>query len=250
MSETSFCIANWKMNKNIQESIEYLEEIKKMDLSKSGSEMIICPSYLALNSLIEDEDKGNKIVFGAQNVSSETKGSFTGEISISMLESIACKWVIIGHSERRISIKETDLDIANKMKLVYESKINPILCVGETSMEREDKKTSTVLKRQIISAFKYINFEKKKNILIAYEPIWAIGTGLAADIVSIQSNILIIKNIINNINTKDCNIYILYGGSVDENNASDIFSINGVNGFLIGTSSLNAEKSYDIYRKI
>ena len=139
MIKPSFCIANWKMNKNLLESITYLEEIKKTDLSITKSEMIICPSYLALNDLILYEDKIKGISFGAQNVSSETGGSFTGEVSISMLESINCKWVIIGHSERRLIMKETESEIAKKMQLVYKSKLTPILCVGETFLQKKKR---------------------------------------------------------------------------------------------------------------
>ena len=250
MSKTSFCIANWKMNKTIQEATDYIEKINKMDLSKSSAKMIICPSYTNLNDLIRYENKINKITFGAQNVSSENKGSFTGEVSISMLESIGCSWVIIGHSERRLIMQEKDSEIARKIELVYNSTLNPILCIGETSAENKNGETHKVLERQINTAFEYLDFENNKEILIAYEPIWAIGTGTAADRKSIENNIKIIKNIINNINTKNCNIYLLYGGSVDENNASDIFSIDDVNGFLIGTSSLDVERFYDIYRQI
>jgi len=250
MIKPSFCIANWKMNKNLLESIAYLEEIKKIDLSITESEMIICPSYLALNDLILYEDKIKGISFGAQNVSSEREGSFTGEVSISMLESINCKWVIIGHSERRLIMKETESEIAKKMQLVYKSKLTPILCVGETFLQKKNKETHVILEQQIITAFESVDFKKKKKILIAYEPIWAIGTGVPADKLSIENNIQIIKNIINNIDTKDCNIYLLYGGSVDENNVANIFGINDINGFLIGTSSLSAKIFYDIYRQI
>ena len=250
MNKTSFCVANWKMNKDFNESIFYLEKLKKIDLSENKSNIIICPSYLDLHELVKYKEKIKGIDFGAQNVFSEPKGSFTGEISVSMLESIGCKWVILGHSERRVVLGETDLDIAKKMKLVYESKLNPILCIGESLLEKEQKETSVVLKRQINTAFNSIDFKKNKNILIAYEPVWAIGTGVAASVADITNNIKIIKNIIKNIDTKDCNIYLLYGGSVDGNNASNIFSINEVDGFLIGTASLSIESFYKIYRQI
>ena len=250
MNKPAFCIANWKMNKTLQEAADYIEKIKKMDLSKSTSKMIICPSYPNLNDLIKSGNKINKIAFGAQNVSSQIEGSFTGEVSISMLESVGCTWVIIGHSERRLIMQEKDSEIAKKMKLVCNSTLNPILCVGETFAENKNGKTYEILEKQIITAFENVDFEKKRQILIAYEPIWAIGTGVAADKDSIENNIQIIKNIINNINTKDCNICLLYGGSVDVNNAADIFNIKDVSGFLIGTSSLTVENFYDIYRQI
>ena len=250
MNKPSFCIANWKMNKTFEESIDYMRIIETMDLSKSNSKVIICPSYLVLNNLIKRGKQISDISFGAQNVSSEIEGSFTGEVSINMLKSISCKWVIIGHSERRLIMKETDSEISKKMKLAYNADLNPILCIGETFEENQNNETNKVLERQILTAFESLNFKKNSQILIAYEPIWAIGTGIAADKNSIKSNIQIIKNIINNIDTKDCNICLLYGGSVDERNATDIFSIENVNGFLIGTSSLDAKKFCDIYRQI
>ena len=250
MNKKSFCIANWKMNKNILESISYLEDFNKFDLSVSKSEIIISPSFLYLNTLINHNSDWDRINFSAQNVSHEKKGSFTGEVSIDMLESIACKWVIIGHSERRLILKETEPDISKKMQLVCNSNVNPILCVGETLKERKNNETSKILNSQIITAFEKINFTRNNKILIAYEPIWASGTGIAADMNSIEENIQIIKNIINNIDTKDCNIYLLYGGSVNEYNTAEIFSINDINGFLIGSSSLNARTFYNIYKQI
>ena len=167
MNKISFCIANWKMNKNLQEATDYMEEIQKMDLLESDSKMIICPSYPNLNDLIKCGNKINEIAFGAQNVSSEMQGSFTGEVSISMLESIGCSWVIIGHSERRSIMQETDSEIANKMELVCNSALNPILCVGETFAENKNGETCQVLERQIITAFKNIDFKKNQQILIA-----------------------------------------------------------------------------------
>ena len=128
--------------------------------------------------------------------------------------------------------------------------MKPIVCVGEALDERNAGQTKEVLRKQIENGFNNLEGINGENLILAYEPIWAIGTGTAADIKSIENNIQIIKNIINNINTKNCNIYLLYGGSVDENNASDIFSIDDVNGFWIGASSLDAKRFYDIYRQI
>ena len=262
MDKKSFCIANWKMNKNISECIEYLETFNSFDLSVSNSEIIISPSFLYLNTLIKENCNPNRINFSAQNVFNEERGSFTGEVSIEMLESIKCKWVIIGHSERRVIMGETESDISKKMHLVYISNLTPILCIGETFKEKENipypllldteenNQTEKVLNSQIFTAFEKIDFTKNKTVLIAYEPIWAIGTGLAADRNTIEKNIGIIKNIINNINIKNCNISLLYGGSVDEYNADEIFSIPDIKGFLIGSSSLDAQRFYNIYKQI
>ena len=247
MTKKSFCIANWKMNKNIKESIDFLNKINNEDLSVSDSKMIICPSFL---SLAINSNENNDISFGSQNVSSLEKGSLTGEISISMLEDIICDWVIVGHSERRTIFNETDNNIADKMKLVYMSSLNPILCIGESLDQKNNNLTSEILGKQIDLALSKIDFTISKDILIAYEPVWAIGTGIAADIGIIEKNMKLIKKMINNINTNNCNIYLLYGGSVNENNATEIFDLTDVNGFLIGGASLEVESFYSIYKQI
>mgnify|MGYP003751884015 CR=1 FL=1 len=247
MNKKSFCIGNWKMNKNLDESADFLNQFKSKDLSVSDSEIIICPSFI---SLIFGYKTIDKISFGAQNVSPLEKGSQTGEISIDMLENINCDWVIIGHSERRELFNETDHDIANKMGLVYTSALNPILCIGESLKEKNNNQTAVILENQIKSALSKIDFTIEKDILIAYEPIWAIGTGVAAELNIIEKNMKLIKKIINNITTNNCNIYLLYGGSVNEHNVAEIFSLADVNGFLIGGASLEVGSFYDIYKQI
>ena len=238
INKKSFCIANWKMNKTLDESKVYLDQLSSKDLSVSNSNLIICPSFISL-SLMSLFKENSSIIFGSQNVSHKRKGALTGEISISMLENIDSKWVIIGHSERRKLFLETNDHISSKMKLVLSSKLNPILCIGETLEERNNNLTKNILENQLKTAFSKVDFNScsNKDILIAYEPIWAIGTGISADIETISNNITIIKNIINNYDINNCNIYLLYGGSVNEINAAEIFNINNMNGFLIGTSS-------------
>ena len=235
------------MNKNLDESADFLNQFKDKDLSVSNSEIIICPSFI---SLIFGYKANDKISFGAQNVSPLEKGSQTGEISIDMLENINCDWVIVGHSERRELFNETDDDVANKMGLVYNSVLNPILCIGESLEEKNNNQTAAILENQIKSALSKIDFTIEKDILIAYEPIWAIGTGVAAELNIIEKNMKLIKKIINNISTNNCNIYLLYGGSVNEHNVAEIFSLTDVNGFLIGGASLEVESFYDIYKQI
>jgi triosephosphate isomerase len=249
-NKKSFCIANWKMNKNLIESNNFLDKLYLKDLSVSKSNIVICPSFLSLSDLL-DHSKSD-VAFGAQNICYEEKGSYTGEVSISMLESIKCEWVIVGHSERRQLFSESNTEIAKKMLLVMNSKLNPILCVGESLEERNADSTKSVLEHQIDSAFSKIKDGKfnHKNILIAYEPVWAIGTGISADIDIIDKNISIIKKIINKYDINNCNIYLLYGGSVNEVNAAEIFKINDMNGFLIGTSSLEVDTFYKIFKQI
>ena len=247
MSKKSYCVANWKINKNLDESADFLNQLKGKNLSISNSEIIICPSFI---SLVFGFKKNENISFGSQNVSSFKKGSYTGEISIDILENIHCDWVILGHSERRRLFHENDEDIANKMNLVYKSSLNPILCIGESLEEKNNNETDTILDKQIKSGFSKIDFKIQKNILIAYEPIWAIGTGLSAELNIIERNMGLIKKIINNISTNNCNIYLLYGGSVNEHNAAEIFALNDVSGFLIGRASLEVESFYGIYKRI
>ncbi len=247
MNKKSFCIANWKMNKKLDESDDFLAELKNKDLTISDSKMIICPSFI---SLAISSNENDRISFGAQNVSFFKEGALTGEVSIDMLENICCDWVIIGHSERRKLFNESNSDIANKMKLVYASSLNPVLCIGESLDEKNNNQTAEILENQIKSALLKIDFKIEKDILIAYEPIWAIGTGVSAELDIIEKNMKLIKKIINNISTNNCNIYLLYGGSVNAHNAAEIFELTDVNGFLIGSASLEVDSLYDIYKQI
>ncbi len=247
MIRKKICVANWKMNKNFTQSEDFLKEISQKDLSSNSCELVICPSYDSL-FLFSRSDSG--LSFGAQDVSHLNNPSSTGEISVDMLTSNNCKYVIIGHSERREFLGETNETISLKMKQVYDSELIPILCIGETLEEKLNELTSGILENQIKKAFSKIEFKSKKNILIAYEPVWAIGTGQAADNNTIKYNMDLIKKIINNIYTKNCNIYLLYGGSVNENNASEIINIDNVDGFLIGSASLEADSFYKIFKQL
>tara|TARA_B100001778_G_C18185065_1_gene448693 strand:- start:107 stop:589 length:483 start_codon:yes stop_codon:yes gene_type:complete len=156
---------------------------------------------------------------------------------------------IIGHSERRELFNENDLNVNSKLQILNNSPVNPIICIGETIDENESGITKAVLKNQLIKIFENNDFKESKEYIIAYEPIWAIGTGKSADTETIYSIHKFLKNIINEINTNNCNICLLYGGSVNDNNAAEILSINEVDGFLIGSASLNADKFYNIYNK-
>ena len=249
MNKKSFCIANWKMNKNMDESLSFLDNLSNFDLKISDSNIVICPPSINLFYLA-NQNKNNLISFGCQNIFHKIRGSHTGENSISMIENIRCDWVIVGHSERRNDCNENNQIIADKMKLVYNSSLKPILCIGETFKQKENNETEKILKEQINTAFSKITLNEDKDILIAYEPVWSIGTGIAATIDVINKNMKIIKNIINSFELNNCNLYLLYGGSVNENNATEIFSLDNVNGFLIGTSSLDVQTFYNIYKQI
>lgn len=250
MNKKLFCIANWKMYLNTDESIDFIGKLSTLELNQA-IDVVICPSFISLFPLANYNFASN-ISLGSQNVSSFNKGAYTGEISIDMIENLRCKWTIIGHSERRSLLNEKELEISKKFKIVMNSSISPILCVGESHEERKAGTTEDVLTKQINSAFNEIDFTlyNNKTILIAYEPVWSIGTGIAADIDTITDNINLIKNIIKNYNLNNCNLYILYGGSVNENNAKSILSNNNLDGFLIGSASLDPNVFASIINQI
>ena len=186
---------------------------------------------------------------GSQNVSEFENGAFTGENSLQMIKESNCNFAIIGHSERRQKFHESDIDVCNKLKVLNNSNVTPIICIGETLEEKESGITRAVLKNQIKRIFNDINLNSSKEYIIAYEPIWAIGTGKSANIETIYSIHKFLKNIINEINLNNCNICLLYGGSVNENNASDLLTVDEVDGFLIGSASIDADVFYNIYNK-
>ena len=239
----NYCIANWKMNFNISDSIKFIDDLIKNNLQNSKTKIILCPSFISIKEV------GNKISkyeieLGAQNAHHSLSGAYTGEISVDMLKEIECEWVILGHSERRQYFGEEDVILNDKLNTVIKSGLNPVLCIGEDLDQRNNSETFTVLKRQLDIALNNINVENKE-ILIAYEPVWAIGTGVSADINIIRETVDWIKEYL--LQKLSINIPILYGGSVSKSNCSDIIQLDNINGFLIGTSSLDVSEFYNIY---
>jgi len=238
-----YCIANWKMNLNIKESILFSEELQKKDLEKKKTQIILCPSFVSLKEL-KKSFLNSKLTLGAQNVHHEYKGAFTGEVSIEMLKEVKCEWVILGHSERRQYFNEEDVIINDKLNTVVKNDLKPILCIGETLDQKNKNETFSVLKHQLNTALNKINVENS-GLVIAYEPVWAIGTGLSASIDEISNSIKWIKEFL--LEEFSIKIPILYGGSVSSSNSVAIGEVDGVDGFLIGTSSLDVEEFYKIY---
>ena len=223
-------VGNWKMNP------ESLKEAQKLFNSiKSGkSEFIVCPPFVYLSSL-----KGK---LGAQNCFYEDKGAYTGEISASMLKNLGCEYVIIGHSERRQYFKENNEIVNKKIKKALSLGLKPILCIGETEKEREEEKTDQIIKDEIIYGLEGIPASKAP--IIAYEPIWAIGTGNACDVEEAQRMGLLIRKIVSktyNLSVSK-NLCLLYGGSVNSSNASSYLKEAGFNGLLVGGASLKADE--------
>jgi triosephosphate isomerase len=245
---SKYCIANWKMYMDISKIDSYFIDFLVRDFIYKCN-IVICPSSIHINYVSELIKSNQTISLGAQNVSEYDSGAYTGEHSLKMLIDSDCKYSIIGHSERRQFCGETDSNVNNKLRILNYSDIIPIICIGETFEENDSGITRQILENQLKRIFNNIELNNSKDCIIAYEPIWAIGTGKSANVETIYSVHKFLKNIINEINTNNCNICLLYGGSVNEDNAKEIFEINEVDCFLIGSASINAAKFYNIYNK-
>lgn len=229
--------ANWKMHFSVDEAESTAREMVKK-IEKSSADILVCASFIHLDRLSKIF-KDSIIKLGAQNMHFEEKGAFTGETSPIMLKSVSCEYVILGHSERRHIFKEDDEFINKKVKSALHHGLKPILCVGETLNERNNDQAFSVVSRHIKKGVEGIN---PSDIIIAYEPVWAIGTGIAADLGTVSKMHNFIRSLV-----KDSSI--LYGGSVKPKNAEELSQIENVNGFLIGGASLKAEDFKDIIEK-
>lgn len=235
---------NWKMNNNIEESLTLVKNL--IQLSKDFNddvEVLVCAPFTALYS-IKQFLSDSKIKLGAQNMHYNEKGAYTGEISPLMLKDIGIDYVIIGHSERRQYFNETDESVNKKLKSSIKFGIKPILCVGETLQQRESKIEKATVKNQIINAFKDIKDEDSVKVVIAYEPIWAIGTGKTATSDEANNMALFIRNTFKEIYGEELSmqLLILYGGSVKGENASELMNKSDIDGALVGGASLKAEE--------
>ena len=249
MHRRRFCVANWKMNFNSSDTKSFLENWGKKDLKNEEVKTIICPSFTELNTTAELLHNSDSEL-GAQNVYYESNGAYTGEISCRMLKDLGCNWVIIGHSERRAIFGETDEMVCHKLNKLTSENMYPIVCIGETKDERENGKTEEVLSRQLLVAFENQKGKNIEHTVIAYEPVWAIGTGITATIDMISEAHQCIRNIFNTNGFNGNEISILYGGSVTNENAAELSNITDVDGFLVGTASLDVEKFYAIYNQL
>lgn len=242
---------NWKMNLSFQEAEELFEDIIDLygDDNTNNPKLIICPPYpyLEMGTDLMDE---LKISIGAQNVSDQNLGAYTGEISALMLNSMDVEYCIVGHSERRKYFKESAKLLKDKIERLLENDISPIFCCGEQLEERESLKEYDVVKAQVFNTLFDLNKDEIKNVIIAYEPVWAIGTGLTATPEEAEQMHKFIRNLIEEKYGKSIaeNISILYGGSCNANNAREIFSKPNVDGGLIGGASLKASDFYKIYK--
>jgi len=235
-------VGNWKMNYTLSEAINFVNELKDNISKVDNIDTGICPTAICLSD-IKKIVKDTDIKVGAQNVYYEDKGAYTGEISACMLREIDIDYCIIGHSERRQYFGETDEGVNLKAKKLLEQKITPIICVGETLSQREENIHFNLVKKQIQKAFEGIEENNAQNIVIAYEPIWAIGTGVTASSEQAEEMCRYIRNVISEIYNENIaeNIRIQYGGSVNISNAKEILTMPNIDGALIGGASLKLE---------
>ena len=230
---------NWKMHKTIAEALEFVNDVK--DRVKSNEvEAFICAPFTLLKDL-KEATKGTDIKIGAQNMHFEEKGAFTGEISPLMLKELYMDYVIIGHSERRQYFNETDETVNKKVLKALEVNIDPILCVGETLEEREAGNTKDVCKVQVEKALENVSKEDLAKVVIAYEPVWAIGTGKTATSEDANDVIAYIREVVANLYGELANeVRIQYGGSVKPSNVAEIMNQSDIDGALVGGASLEA----------
>jgi len=247
----SVIAGNWKMNNDISESQNLVSGIISGLGNDTMCDVIVCPPFTSLsevNTLI----KNTPVKLGAQNIHFEDSGAFTGEISSSMLKSVGCEYVIIGHSERRTIFGENDEMINKKIIKALESGLKVIFCIGESLEQREEGVTNEVVKKQIVGGLLNVTTNNLKNIIIAYEPIWAIGTGKTATPEQAQEVHLFIRGLIEQIYSKESAeiLVIQYGGSVKPDNAATLLSQPDIDGALIGGACLKADSFLSIIASV
>jgi triosephosphate isomerase len=241
---------NWKMNKTLDEAVQLVSELKnELARFEPKCEIIVCPPFTNLEA-VHAVIKDSPIHLGAQNMYFEDSGAFTGEISPDMLRSVGVEYVIIGHSERRAIFNEDDSTINKKLKKAFEKELKPILCVGETLEQRESGITEQVIRTQIEGALQDITAENISDLILAYEPVWAIGTGKTATPDQAEEIHMFIRNLIATLYdaTTAENLTIQYGGSVKPTNAASLLSQPNIDGALVGGACLKAESFVEIIK--
>jgi triosephosphate isomerase len=236
---TPVIAGNWKMYKTAEEAASFVAALREEHLP-DGVEAVLCAPFTALPALVEAA-KGTRVGVGAQNVHWEKEGAFTGEVSVPMLKAAGVRYVIIGHSERRAWFAETDETVNKKVKAAHAGELIPIVCVGETLEERESGKTKETVQRQVKLAFDGISSEEMKRTIIAYEPVWAIGTGRAATAEDAEEVISFIRKTVADLfdDVVANEVRIQYGGSVKPDNIRSFLDMPNIDGALVGGASLD-----------
>ena len=238
---TPMIAGNWKLHKTVAEAESFIGTLLPRVSSADGVEVAICPSFLALGAMV-DSTRGSRVQVFAQNMHQSPDGAFTGEVSAAMLVEAGVGGVVLGHSERRALFGETDKALALKVPAALEAGLVAILCVGETEEERERGDTERKLRHQVQENLARVETERLGEIMIAYEPIWAIGTGRVATAAQAQEAIAFIRALVGDRSPEQAQrTRVLYGGSAKPDNAAELLALPDVDGALVGGASLDAE---------
>lgn len=239
-------IGNWKMNLNVHESSLYLHKLADMIPVRRDVEVVVAPTMLAIQTLSLQINR-RQFKLAAQNFYWRDSGAFTGEVSASQLRSVV-DYGIIGHSERRHIFHDTEKDIRNKVQAAVRNNIKPILCIGETARERSEGEATDVINDQLMSGLANLTSDELETLVIAYEPVWAIGTGDNALPTDVQEAVKVIRGQIKNLygSKAASDVRVLYGGSVTSSSAADYLAVKGIDGLLVGGASLDANAFLNI----
>lgn len=248
--KTKIVVGNWKLHLSVPESTVYIEKLKKALKGIKKTEIVICPSFLDIYPASK-ELQGTNIALGAQNMFYEEEGAYTGEISPMALSHFV-KYVILGHSERRMLFGETDKNVARKAEAAFANAILPIICVGETLHENQDGLSKVVVMNQVETGVSHMTSEEIAKSIIAYEPVWAIGTGRVCKPEEADKMALNIRNLIKAMYGEKAatGLRVLYGGSVDDKTVKGFLKTKNVDGFLVGSASVNGEKFVNILKEV
>ena len=241
MSRTPFIAGNWKMNKTVSEAESFVASLLPRVSTADGVDVAVCVPFTALQAVV-DSTRGSRVEVYAQNMHQAPSGAFTGEVSAPMLVELDVHGVVLGHSERRQRFGETDRALAEKVPVALEAGLKPILCVGETEDEREAGDTQRKLRHQVQEGLEKVDTERRGDVVIAYEPIWAIGTGRVATPEQAQEAIGFVRALVADRDREQAErTRILYGGSVKPDNAPELLGLADIDGALVGGASLEVE---------
>ncbi len=249
MNRKPLIAGNWKMNKTAPEAVDTARKLIELTQDATDVEVMVAPTLLSLPAVAKTI-QGSSLKLGAQNLYHESQGAFTGEVSADMVKAAGAEYVLIGHSERRQLFNETDASISLKIKAAVQAGLKPVLCIGETENERDEEKTFLVLDKQVRSGVESSRSHELQHLVLAYEPVWAIGTGKTATVEMVDEVHTFLRNLLADLLSKELadKIRILYGGSVKPGNAKELMAIEDVDGALVGGASLEAETFSEIVR--
>jgi triosephosphate isomerase (TIM) len=249
MKRTPLIAGNWKMYKTGSQAVETAGKLAGLCQGINDIDVMIAPTFLSL-PLVVSAVQGSCVKVGAQNLYFEKEGAYTGEVSADMIKSAGAEYAIIGHSERRQYFGETDASVRKKIQATLLAGLKPILCIGETDSEREDEKTFLVLDKQVSDGLKGFGLDELDGLILAYEPVWAIGTGKSANAGQVEEVHQYLRSLLTRLFSEELSgrTRILYGGSVKPENAQTLMGIEDVDGALVGGASLDADTFINIIK--